>query len=115
MPLDKNIENLRDIQEYVEKILQYTKDFITVTDFYQNQVFFDAVLMNFVNIGESVSRISDQFQLAHPEIDWVNIKGLRNTIAHDYLGIDAEEIWQIVKNNIPHLNITVNTLLDNLK
>ncbi len=113
--MDKNLENLCDILEYIEKILLYTKDFVSVDEFYRNQVFFDAVLMNFVNIGESVSRVSESFQLAHSEIDWLNIKGLRNMIAHDYLGVDAEEVWQIVKKDIPLLRKSVSTLVDMIK
>jgi uncharacterized protein with HEPN domain len=48
-------------------------------------------------------RISDEFNLKHSEIEWKNIKGLRNIIAHDYFGVDAEEIWSIIKLHIPAL------------
>lgn len=61
---------------------------------------FDATLMNFVLIGEMCDRISDELKKQHPEIDWKKIKGFRNMIAHDYLGIDAEEVWQIVSDDI---------------
>jgi len=34
------------------------------------------------------------------QIPWSKIKGLRNIVAHDYFGVDAEEIWEIINNNI---------------
>jgi uncharacterized protein with HEPN domain len=68
-------------------------------------------MMNFVVIGEMVDRISEEFKNNHPEVDWKNIKGLRNIIAHDYFGVDAEEIWQIIRNRIPVLKKAVDAVL----
>ena len=30
-------------------------------------------------------------------------KWFRNIAAHDYFRVDAEEVWQIIKNNLPEL------------
>jgi uncharacterized protein with HEPN domain len=51
------------------------------------------LLTNFVIIGEMVIRLSEDFKNQYPEIEWHKIKGLRNIAAHDYFGIDAEEVW----------------------
>ncbi len=67
----------------------------------KNQIVFDAVMMNFIVIGEAVSRLTEGFTNDNSHIDWNKIKGLRNIIAHDYFGIDAEEIWQIINNVMP--------------
>jgi len=32
-------------------------------------------------------------------------------VAHDYFGIDAEEVWQIIKNKIPDLKVDMQSLL----
>jgi hypothetical protein len=42
--------------------------------------------MNFVVVGEAVSRLTDDFISKNNHIDWAKIKGLRNIIAHDYFG-----------------------------
>ncbi|MBT5934021.1 MAG: DUF86 domain-containing protein [Sulfurimonas sp.] len=31
---------------------------------------------------------------------WQKIKDFRNIVAHDYFGIDADEVWDIIKNKI---------------
>jgi uncharacterized protein with HEPN domain len=71
-------------------------------------------MMNFVVIGEMVNKLSDDFKIVHPELEWNKIKGFRNIVAHDYFGIDAEEVWQIVSNKIPDLKINITNHLDNL-
>ena len=37
--------------------------------------------------------------------------GFRNLVAHDYFGIDAEEVWQIIENKIPKLRSNIAILL----
>lgn len=69
-------------------------------------------MMNFVIIGEMVDKISDEFKSKHPGIEWIKIKGFRNIVAHDYFGIDAEEVWQIIKTWIPTLKVDIKLLLD---
>jgi len=69
-------------------------------------------MMNFVVIGEMVEKISEEFKRGHPAIEWIKIKGFRNIVAHDYFGIDAEEVWQIIKNKLPALKSDINQLIN---
>jgi len=69
-------------------------------------------MMNFVVIGEMIDRISDEFKSKNSEIEWIKIKGFRNIVAHDYFGIDAEEVWQIIKTKIPTLKSDIKLLLE---
>lgn len=91
------------ILEACEKILKFVEDIWDVEAFYTDEKTFDAVLMNFVVIGESVVRLSDNLKEQNDHVPWQKIKGFRNIVAHDYFGVDAEEVWQIVKENIPEL------------
>jgi len=59
-----------------------------------------------------VDKISDDFKKVHDNIEWIKIKGFRNIVAHDYFGIDAEEVWQIIKSKIPNLKTEIQILLD---
>ena len=83
--------------------MEYTSGFGSADDFNNDYRNFDATMMNFVVIGEMVDKLSEGFKKEHSEIDWINIKGFRNLVAHDYFGIDAEEVWQISKDKIPKL------------
>lgn len=100
---EKNLLSLKGILDAAEKVVDFSRPFSNPDDFFGDRKSFDAVCMNFIVIGEMVDRISDEFKLNNGEIDWKNIKGLRNIIAHDYFGVDAEEIWSIIELHIPAL------------
>lgn len=98
---EKDRGNLLAILDSCGKIQKYIDDIWDADAFFSNEKTFDAVLMNFVIIGEAVSRLSEGLKEEENQIPWNKIKGLRNIVAHDYFGVDAEEVWQIIKNNLP--------------
>ena len=100
---EKDWANMLNILDCAQKIQTYMTDFNDADSFYVDTKTFDAVLMNFVVIGETVSKISDSFKDKNNQIPWTKVKDFRNLIAHDYFGIDAEEVWQIIKNHLPIL------------
>ena len=101
--LSKDQHCLDSILESIKKIQIYTSKFENPDQFNDNHLAFDAVMMNFMVIGEMIPKISEDLQNLHPEIEWVKLKGFRNLVAHDYFGIDAEEVWQIINNDLPVL------------
>jgi uncharacterized protein with HEPN domain len=109
--LTKDHHSLETIIEATNRIIEYTSGFNSADEFNNDYRNFDATMMNFVVIGEMVDKISDEFKKTHPKIEWIKIKGFRNIVAHDYFGIDAEEVWQIIKNKIPSLKIEITKLL----
>ena len=113
MPNDHHA--LLGIMDAINAIEQYSVSFTSADNFHDSRINFDATMMNFILIGEMVDRISDKFKTDHPDVDWTQIKGLRNIIAHDYFGVDAEEIWQIIKNQLPNLKTSAKKLLIFLK
>ena len=48
----------------------------------------DSICMQFIAIGESLKGLDKvtrgELLTTHPEIDWKNVKGLRDIIAHHY-------------------------------
>jgi uncharacterized protein with HEPN domain len=72
---------------------------------------FDAALMNFVVLGEMVDRLSAELKGRYPDVDWQRMKDFRNLVAHDYLGVDAEEVWQIIHTDIPELRTRLQGIL----
>ena len=72
----------------------------------------DAVLRNLQTLSESAKRISDPLKTSHPEIEWRRIAAFRNILFHDYLGIDLDQVWQIVQHDVPQLKRAVAALLE---
>ncbi|AFV98229.1 MULTISPECIES: HepT-like ribonuclease domain-containing protein [unclassified Sulfuricurvum] len=105
--------NLNALIESIEKIKLYSQDFDNADTFYHDQKSFDASMMQFVVIGEIISRLDENFKTSHSEIPWQKIKDFRNIIAHDYFGIDADEIWDIINNKLLPLKNDIKKLLSN--
>ena len=77
----------------IQKIQLYSGKFSNADEFYEDSISFDATMMNFIVIGEMVEKLSDDFISATgEEINWTKVKSFRNIIAHNYFGIDAEEV-----------------------
>lgn len=91
---------LEAITDSISKIFTYVEPFLNADEFYENTQAFDAAIMNFIVIGEMVSKLSDSFKNKIDYIDWINIIGFRNILAHDYFGIDSDEVWQIIMDDL---------------
>jgi uncharacterized protein with HEPN domain len=100
---DKDRANLLAMLDAIGKIQRFTKDLNTPDDFINDEETFDATLMNFVIIGESVARLSESLKGYYSGIVWQKIKGFRNIVVHDYFGVDAAEVWQIIQKFLPVL------------
>lgn len=91
---------LETIIESIDKIEEYSNEFDDAEEFYHDSKSFDATMMQFVVIGETISRLGEDFKKTQNQIPWQKIKDFRNIVAHDYFGIDPEEIWDIVNEKL---------------
>lgn len=70
----------------------------------------DAVIRNFEIIGEASARISENLKASSDEIPWPKLKSFRNRIAHEYIGIDYEIVWHLIKHELPKLAAQLNSV-----
>lgn len=94
---------LEDMLEAAIKIERYTKG-LNLDLFLADDKTIDAVVRNFEIIGEAANRISPDFRIQNPEIEWNRMRGFRNRIVHDYFGIDYQIVWEIIENKLPELH-----------
>ena len=102
---------IQDMIEYGERVLSYTQGLDRDT-FLADLRTYDATLRNIELIGESATHVPDDVREAHPEIAWRSIIGARNRVAHAYLGIDDDVVWDIVQASIPTLLSQLRNLLE---
>ena len=89
---EKDKGNLSAIIDSCSKIEKFTNDISDADAFFADEKTFDAILMNFVLIGKAVARLTNELKKKETQIPWTRIKGFRNIVAHDYFGVDAEEV-----------------------
>ena len=72
----------------------------------------DAVIRNIEIIGQVVRDLGiEDLAAQYPETPWRAIAGTRNFLAHQYLGVDPELIWNIVVGDLPLLEQQIAALL----
>ena len=104
MEPDKDLFLLKTISSYCDDILAAIKRFSIDGEKVKNDSDLRALLAFFVQqIGETASKLSDDFKESHPEIEWKTIIGFRNRIVHAYGKIIPEILWDTVQNDIPEL------------
>ena len=54
-------------------------------------------------IGEAVTQLSDEFRSQYPDLPWRAIAAMRNALVHAYFRVDLDEVWNVVKNDLPSL------------
>ena len=74
----------------------------------------DAVLRNLQTMAEATQRLSERTRAGNVSVDWRALAGFRNVLVHNYLGIDLEQIWTIVHEDVPPLKHAARSLLDDL-
>jgi uncharacterized protein with HEPN domain len=98
------------IGECIDRIEAYTHG-MDKEAFLASSLVQDAVIRNLQTMAESTQRLSDQAKSRCPEIEWYKIAGFRNVLVHDYLGVDAERVWNIIQQELPTLRKAVQEML----
>ena len=70
-----------------------------------------AVLYYLQTMAEAAQRLSESLKATHPEIDWLRIGGFRNRLAHGYLDININIIWDVIEHYLDPLNSAAAAML----
>ena len=113
--LDKVIESLEVIQQRTENI-HCTNDFL---DSATGTFLLDGVCMKLIATGESIKNLdkltAGNLLIYYPQIPWREVMGMRDIIVHHYFEVDADVIFNTVKENIPLLMDTLLQMREDLK
>ena len=101
MPRDE-AAYLLDILDAAQDIKEFTSGF-TFHQFEKSRLHQNAVLKSIEIIGEATTHVTEQTRLAHPEIPWKEIIGMRNHLVHGYFQVDLKQVWKTVQQDIPSL------------
>ncbi len=104
--------NLQHILECIESVEEYTAEGRTA--FQASRMAKDATLRRLQVMAESTQRLSEDLKAQHPDIDWRALASFRNVLAHDYLGIDTDEVFSAIQRNLPPLRSAIESLLNSM-
>jgi uncharacterized protein with HEPN domain len=103
-------ERLRDIKEAIAAIRGHLRQAETAAA-REDPLLHDALLFQFVVIGEAVKHLAVETRESTPEIPWADIAGLRDLIAHEYFRIDIHRVIEIAEHDLPPLDRAISSML----
>ena len=104
--------NENRLPDYIDHIQQAGADACAFVeglgkdDFLADKRTQQAVIMNFIIIGEAATKVMDgytEFTEAHPEVPWRSMRNMRNRMAHGYFDINLDVVWGTVQEWLPEL------------
>jgi uncharacterized protein with HEPN domain len=103
MPLDdRDMSYLWDMRKYALEITGFM-DGVVHVKFTENKMIRYAVERLLLIVGEAANHVSKEFQEEHPEIEWAQIIGLRNVLAHEYGEVRVDKIYLAAAKGVPDL------------
>lgn len=100
-----------DILNAIAAIGEYTAG-LDFASFSADRRTLEAVLYNFVVIGEAANNVPEDVRNSPPEIPWDSMRKMRNVGVHVYFGIKADILWDTIHNDPPPLVPALHKLLE---
>lgn len=101
--LERILGNIRNIEELL----------LTVTEesFMNNLKDFNAICLEFIQIGEKVNLLPGEFYESYPDLPWHELYGLRNRIVHGYEKVKRSIIWATIVSDLPVIKEGIMSIL----
>ena len=94
---------LLDMLLAIRRILRFTQD-MGRAEFMKSELVQSAVLREIQVIGEAARHVREETKMAHPQIPWRAMIGMRHRIIHAYFNVDLAILWETIQTDIPVLN-----------
>ena len=102
---------VEDILEAVARLQRYTAG-RTLATFESDDLLVDAVVRNFIVIGEAARNIPPEIETRYSQIPWTKMRAMRNVVVHVYFAVDASILWQTIQDDLPPLVAALQPLLE---
>lgn len=103
-------QRLRDILGAIDKIYRYTAE-MDAEALAADEKTLDAVIRNFAVIGEAASHLPEEYVSRHSGFPWMEMRGMRNVVIHEYFGVSVAILWETIRHDLPDLERKLRELL----
>ena len=93
---------LAHLKDAISRIVSYL-DGVSEAEFFESTLLQDAVIRQLEIIGEASKHLSSTFRAAHSAIPWGDIIGMRSKLAHDYMHVNLQAVWDTTRVDVPAL------------
>ncbi|MDR1357566.1 MAG: DUF86 domain-containing protein [Tannerellaceae bacterium] len=109
---DRNLFRLGHIRDSISKIEYLANNLHSYDNFEERWVEQDAIIRNLEIIGEASINVSNDLKERYPDVNWREMRGMRNFVTHQYFGVELSDIWFTVINDIPILKKQIQNIID---
>lgn len=113
---------LSKIEQTVERVIANSEQITSYNYYYMSPAGMErleSTCMLLIAIGESIKGIdkitNKELLSKYPQVDWKGAMGIRDIIAHHYFELDAEVVFDVVKNEFPNLLNTIRKIKNDLE
>lgn len=95
----------------IQSIEEYIQGY-DLEQFLQDKKTQDAVIRNLEVLGQTVKDFGvDDLKQDYPDVPWSQVAGMRNIIAHEYLGLDLHIIWETASNQLTPVKLAIQAII----
>ncbi|MHB8571460.1 MAG: HepT-like ribonuclease domain-containing protein [Candidatus Dormibacteria bacterium] len=67
----------------------------------------DAVVRRMEVLADAAGRLSEELRERHPAVPWRDVTGFRNVVAHAYMDVDMNRVWEYLVADLAALRKVV--------
>jgi uncharacterized protein with HEPN domain len=109
---EKDRRTVETIISYCNRLEQHMAACEYDKDIYMSNILYkDACALVIIQIGEFAGRLSDEFREEYDGVEWRQLIGLRNIMAHNYEDIIDHIVWTIIQDEIPEIKAYLESIL----
>ncbi|MFO1094135.1 MAG: DUF86 domain-containing protein [Planctomycetaceae bacterium] len=102
-------QRILDILEAIDRIA--AKATVTREAFAKDELLQVWVVHHLRIIGEAARAISLETQATIANVPWRQIIGMRNTLVHQYFGVDIDIVWSVLQDDLNPLRSAIQSWL----
>ena len=114
MDIEKNLFRLQHVVECIEKIEIITNE-LSYGNYLEDWIKQDAILRNIGIIGEAIVNVEEELKDKYPDVSWVQAKGMRNFLVHEYFKVDPDAVWNTFNTDLPKLKEQIIFIINDIK
>lgn len=103
-------QRLLDTLEATERIERYSD--VDKATYESSELIQTWMVHNIQIMGEAAAGLSERFGQEHSEVPWRAISSMRNVLIHAYFRVYLDEVWNVVRNDLPVLKGQIKEILD---
>ena len=102
---------LHHILDAITQIEEYVRGKSSAA-FKHDRLLQDGVIRQLSVLGEAARHVSSALQQSYPTVPWADVVGMCNILIHDYVEIDAAEVWKTVRDDLLVLREQIRQILN---